>query len=252
MKLPSPLQHPFAHPAPSSFPSAAPPSGRVLITVLMAAALAGLVGLPLMAQAQVAGGTTTIGVSVIESTQLAKGWSAKKGILGKTVYNESGAKVGKVEDLIVSPDQSVSYLIIGAGGFIGIGRHDVAVPVSQVVGQNGRLVMAGATKDSVKAMPTFQYADDGARRAEFIKTTELALVKARADIAALQKKAAVATGEAKVLIDGQMVAMQAELRAAETKLSELKAASASRWKEFQAGVSDAGDRLRKSIDRALA
>jgi len=218
----------------------------------MAVALAGFSGLPLVAQAQVAGGTTAVGVNVTESTQLAMGWSAKKSILGKTVYNESGDKVGKVEDLIVSPDRNVSFLIVGAGGFIGIGRHDVAVPVSQVTSQSGRLVMAGATKDIVKAMPTFNYSDDSARRTEFIKTAETTMAKARADMASLQKKAAVATGEAKAAVDAQMAVLQSELRAAEAKLSELKSVSAARWKEFQAGVTDAGDRLRKSIDKAMA
>jgi hypothetical protein len=71
------------------------------------------------AYAQVAGGTTTVGVSVIESTQLAAGWSVKKTLMGKTIYNDAGKKVGKVDDLIISPDKKLTYVIVGAGGFIG-------------------------------------------------------------------------------------------------------------------------------------
>ena len=104
------------------------------------------------AVAQVAG-VTSLGVTISESSQIALGWSAKKSILGKTVYNDSNEKIGKVEDLIIAPDKSVSYLIIGAGGFVGIGRHNVAVPATQIQEQNGRLVMAGASKDVVKSMP---------------------------------------------------------------------------------------------------
>ncbi|MFY8087024.1 MAG: PRC-barrel domain-containing protein, partial [Rubrivivax sp.] len=114
--------------------------------------------LPLSATAQVAGSTPT-SVTVLETSQLAMGWSAKKSILGRTVYHDSGEKVGRVEDLIVDPDRNVSYVIVGAGGFIGIGRHDVAVPISQIRQQNGRFLMAGATKDSVKAMAAFSYTD---------------------------------------------------------------------------------------------
>lgn len=99
--------------------------------------------LPLTAAAQVAGSTPT-SVTVLETSQLALGWSAKKSILGKTVYNDSGQKVGRVEDLIVNPDRNVSYVIVGAGGFIGIGRHDVAVPISQIRQQDGRFLMADA------------------------------------------------------------------------------------------------------------
>ena len=51
-------------------------------------------GLPLFAaqtgaQAQVAG-TTTIGVAALQVKAVAVGWSARKQILGRTVYNETG------------------------------------------------------------------------------------------------------------------------------------------------------------------
>jgi hypothetical protein len=46
--------------------------------------------------AQVAGASTTIGVSITETQRVARGWSVKKGILGKAVYNDAGAKVGNV------------------------------------------------------------------------------------------------------------------------------------------------------------
>jgi len=68
-------------------------------------------------------------------------------------------KVGKVEDLIVSPEKNVSYVIVGAGGFVGINRHDVAIPVSQIQNKAGKLVLSGATKASIKAMPEFVYKD---------------------------------------------------------------------------------------------
>ncbi|OYU95858.1 MAG: photosystem reaction center protein H, partial [Burkholderiales bacterium PBB5] len=110
--------------------------------------------------AQVAGGTTTVDTLVTESTLLAMGWSVKKSLLGKAIYNDAGQKVGKVEDLIVAPDKNVSYVIVGAGGFVGIGRHDVAVSIAQIQPKAGKLVMAGATKDSLKAMPEFAYATD--------------------------------------------------------------------------------------------
>ena len=67
-------------------------------------------------------------------------------------------KIGTVDDLIITPDKSVSYAIIGAGGFLGMGKHDVAVPVGQFKEDKGRIVLAGATKDALKAMPKFEYA----------------------------------------------------------------------------------------------
>src|SRR5256885_15178097 len=67
---------------------------------LLSAALgiAGMLTTLTAATAQVAGSTTTIGVTITETDHLALGWSVKKGILGKTVYNDAGTKIGKVQD----------------------------------------------------------------------------------------------------------------------------------------------------------
>ena len=109
------------------------------------------------AMAQVAG-STRLGVSVEEVKIVASGWSSKKQILGKTVFNENNEKVGKIDDLIVAPTGELSFVIIGAGGFAGVGRHDVAIPVQQIQLQDGKFVVPGATKAAVKALPKFEYA----------------------------------------------------------------------------------------------
>jgi sporulation protein YlmC with PRC-barrel domain len=103
-------------------------------------------------------GSTLISVSVSELREVAKGWSAKKQILGKDVYNDAGDKIGEVSDLIVAPNKSLSYAIVGVGGFLGIGEHDVAIPVGKFQQQAGKIVLKGATKDALKAAPKFEYA----------------------------------------------------------------------------------------------
>jgi len=110
------------------------------------------------ADAQVAG-STKLGVAVEEVKLVAVGWSARKDIIGKTVYNENNQRVGKIEDLIVAPDSAISFAIVGAGGFAGMGRHDVAIPVQQIQLQDdGKFVLPGATKDAIKSLPRFEYA----------------------------------------------------------------------------------------------
>ena len=74
---------------------------------------------------------------------VALGWSAKKKILGKAVYNDKNEKIGVVDDLIITPDKSVFYAIVGAGGFLGMGKHDVAIPVGQFKEDKGRIVRPG-------------------------------------------------------------------------------------------------------------
>lgn len=109
------------------------------------------------AAAQVAG-STRLGVAVEEMKAVALGWSVKKQILGQYVYNEQNQRVGKIDDLIVAPDTAVSFVIVGAGGFVGLGRHDIAVPVAQLKQQDGKYVLPGATKEAIKALPKFEYA----------------------------------------------------------------------------------------------
>ena len=112
------------------------------------------------AHAQVAG-SQTIGVSQEEMKLVATGWSAKKNILGKAVYNDKNEKIGTVDDLIIAPDKSVSFVIIGSGGFVGMGKHDVAIPVNRIKEENNKLVLPGATKEALKALPEFEYAKKG-------------------------------------------------------------------------------------------
>jgi len=121
-----------------------------LMSVMMAVAAVNVA-------AQVAG-STTLGVPATEITTLAHGWSAKKQILGKPVYNDNNERVGDVDDIIITPDKSLSYAIIGVGGFLGLGEHLVAIPFNQFKRGDDKYVLPGATKDTLKALPTFTYA----------------------------------------------------------------------------------------------
>ena len=99
-----------------------------------------------------------VGVTVTQLTEIVKGWSVKKKILNHDVYNEKNEKVGRIDDLIVGPDKASSFAIVGAGGFLGVNRHDVVIPVTQFLEKEGKFILPGATKEAVKAMPQFQYA----------------------------------------------------------------------------------------------
>src|SRR5215510_4764031 len=104
-------------------------------------------------------GSSVVSVTKSELRQVASGWSAKKQILGKDVYNDTGEKIREINDLIVAPNKSLSYAIVGVGGFLGMGEHEIAVPVSKFKQQMGKIVLHGATKDALKAAPKFEYAN---------------------------------------------------------------------------------------------
>ena len=112
---------------------------------------------PTISHAQVAG-STPLGVTVTELQAVVKGWSVKRTVLGQAVYNDKDEKVGSVDDIIITPDKAVSYAIVGTGGFLGLAKHDVAIPVSQLQLVDKKLVLPGATKEALKAIPEFQYA----------------------------------------------------------------------------------------------
>ena len=108
--------------------------------------------------AQTAGTTTTIGVSVVELNDVINGWSVQRQLLGQSVYNDKDEKIGKIEDIILNKERSASYGIVSTGGFLGIGAHDVAIPAKQLELKNARLMLPGATKETLHAMPPFEYA----------------------------------------------------------------------------------------------
>ncbi len=122
--------------------------------------------------------------------------------MGKTIYNDAGVKVGRVEDLIISPDKNMSDVIVGAGGFVGIGGHDVAIPITQIQDKADKLVMAGATRDSIKAMSEFTDATDTTdttnttKRDAFVAAADQDIAKGKAAIASLAKQAGTAAADA--------------------------------------------------------
>lgn len=108
------------------------------------------------AYAQTAG-VTKLGVTVIELADVIKGWSVQRQLLGQSVYNDKDERIGTIEDIIITPERSASYAIVGTGGFLGIGTHDVAVPSGQFQMKNDRVMLPGATKELIRAMPPFEY-----------------------------------------------------------------------------------------------
>ena len=128
---------------------------KQMIVAMVASVAWALVGGTALGQVA---GSTLVGVTVEEQKVLAVGWSAKKHILGKAVHNSSDEKIGTVDDLIIAPDKAVSYAIVGTGGFLGIDRHDVAIPVGQFKLDGDKLMLPGATKEVLKALPRFEYA----------------------------------------------------------------------------------------------
>jgi hypothetical protein len=94
----------------------------------------------------------------VELKDIISGWSVQRQLLWQPVYNDQDEKIGKIEDIILNKERTASYAIVSIGGFLGLGSHDAAIPAGQFQLKNDRLVLPGATKDQLRAMPRFEYA----------------------------------------------------------------------------------------------
>jgi ribosomal 30S subunit maturation factor RimM len=78
-------------------------------------------------------------------------------ILDMTVVGADGSDIGDVEDLVFQGDQA--YVIIGQGGFLGLGERQVALPLQDMVHRDDQLVMREVTDQEVQQMEEVNMAD---------------------------------------------------------------------------------------------
>jgi sporulation protein YlmC with PRC-barrel domain len=123
-------------------------------------------------------------------------WRSSK-LIGLNVYNDQNEKLGDISEILMDKSGKVDGVIIGVGGFLGMGQHDIKVEMSKLKfvnepvrtsstppspgGTTGsatppanrpaattassttkkwypdHAVLSGATKDSLKGMPEFKY-----------------------------------------------------------------------------------------------
>jgi hypothetical protein len=136
-----------------TYPITRPPIKSLTITSLAGAALlaASLAG-PALAQ----GAPQTVSLMQVDPATLATGYRTTK-VVGSTVVNEANVPVGTIDDLIVTPNEKVPFAVLSVGGFLGIGTKFVVVPFSELQMQDHKVVLTGATKASLNALPAFTY-----------------------------------------------------------------------------------------------
>jgi sporulation protein YlmC with PRC-barrel domain len=62
-------------------------------------------------------------------------WRASK-LVGLAVYNDSNEKIGDISDVILDKSGKVENVVLGVGGFLGMGEHYVAVSYDKLKWSN--------------------------------------------------------------------------------------------------------------------
>jgi sporulation protein YlmC with PRC-barrel domain len=66
-----------------------------------------------------------------EKMALKGNWRASK-LMGLDVYNQNNEKLGDVNEIILDKSGKVAAVVIGVGGFLGMGEHDIAVSMDKL------------------------------------------------------------------------------------------------------------------------
>ena len=122
-------------------------------------------------------------------------WRASK-LIGLNVYNDQNEKLGDISEILLDKSGKVEGVVIGVGGFLGMGQHDIKVDMAKLkfvdepvrtsatttttttttTGAANRpanapatttatrskwypdhAVLSGVTKDQLKSMPQFKF-----------------------------------------------------------------------------------------------
>jgi sporulation protein YlmC with PRC-barrel domain len=78
----------------------------------------------------------------------------------QSIYDPKDNKVGDVNDVLLDTGGKVEALILGVGGFLGIGEKNVAVPFGAIAMKEkdgSRYLVIDTTKEALESAPGYSY-----------------------------------------------------------------------------------------------
>ena len=82
-------------------------------------------------------------------------------LMGTNVYNNQNESIGEIEDLVIENGKTLKAVVVGVGGFLGMGERYAAVDPSSIVldrqGENNWRAVVNTSRDDLKKAPTFDY-----------------------------------------------------------------------------------------------
>lgn len=102
------------------------------------------------------------------STQQSTDWRASK-LIGASVYGPDNASIGEINDVIIGTEGKINAVVVGVGGFLGVGQKDVALPFESVSvtrkpdSASIDKITVSYTKDQLNNAPKFAYYEPASR-----------------------------------------------------------------------------------------
>jgi len=79
-------------------------------------------------------------------------------LVGKTLLNAQGKPIGDAESVIVDHGGQITALVVGVGGYLGIGEHRVAIAWKDLqVSNGGKTIETSLSEAQLKALPAYHY-----------------------------------------------------------------------------------------------
>jgi len=95
-------------------------------------------------------------------------------LVGKTIVDSQGKTLGTIDGVLVDAAGKVKFVVVGVGGFLGIGEKDVAVRWDQLEVPSGDRLVANLTKEQLTTMPGYRFADTKRRGSVYPLDQDLA------------------------------------------------------------------------------
>jgi sporulation protein YlmC with PRC-barrel domain len=105
--------------------------------------------------------------TVTPKTQQTSEVDAEK-IIGRDLLDASNEKIGSIDSVMLGRDGKVQAVVVNAGGFLGLGERQVAIDWADIrVSDEGKRITTALTRDQLKALPEYRYADEQKRGTVF-------------------------------------------------------------------------------------
>lgn len=94
--------------------------------------------------------------------QHATDWRGSK-LIGASVYGPDDKSIGDINDVLIANDGKINAVVIGVGGFLGVGEKNVAVPFDKLSmtrkpdSASIDKISVAYSKDELKNAPKFAY-----------------------------------------------------------------------------------------------